>query len=96
MPRVPRVQSDIDRGESLPVPLQPVQQKYLSLEGSTPAKMAAGAAAPKAHAAWMRRAESPIKPDKGGFATSPGQVSEANDTLGRRLYHVSRPARAKA
>ena len=35
MPRVPRVQSDIDRGESLPVPLQPVQQKYLSLEGYT-------------------------------------------------------------
>ena len=32
---MPRVQSDIDRGESLPVPLQPVQQKYLSLEGYT-------------------------------------------------------------
>ena len=66
---MPRVQSDIDRGESLPVPLQPVQQKYLSLEGYTvsmpratpgdswkqgkislegytPAKMAAGAATP--------------------------------------------------
>ena len=30
-----RVRSDIDRGESLPVPLPPVQQKYLSLEGYT-------------------------------------------------------------
>ena len=30
-----RVRSDIDRGESLIVPLPPVQQKYLSLEGYT-------------------------------------------------------------
>ena len=29
------MRSDIDRGESLPVPLPPVQQKYLSLEGYT-------------------------------------------------------------
>ena len=62
------MRSDIDRGESLPVPLPPVQQKYLSLEGYTvsnratpgdsrwqgkislegytPAKMAARAATP--------------------------------------------------
>ena len=32
---MPRVRSDIDRGESLPVPLPPIQQKYLSLEGYT-------------------------------------------------------------
>ena len=32
---MPRVRSDIERGESLPVPLPPVQQKYLSLEGYT-------------------------------------------------------------
>ena len=72
------------------------RREELSLEGCTPAKMAAGAAAPKAQFILMKRAESPTKPDKGGFATSPGQVSEANDTLGRRPYHVSRPARAKA
>ena len=29
------MRSDIDRGESLPVPLPPVQQKHLSLEGYT-------------------------------------------------------------
>ena len=29
------MRSDIDHGESLPVPLPPVQQKYLSLEGYT-------------------------------------------------------------
>ena len=90
---MPRVQSDIDRGESLPVPLQPVPQKYLSLEGYTvmpratpgdswkqgeislegytPAKMAAGAATTfVANGLKAQRAH------------SPGQVSVANDTPG--------------
>ena len=42
------------------LPLSPVQQKYLSLEGYTPAKMAAVAAAPQAHSTFLGLTENPM------------------------------------
>ena len=72
----------------------------ISLEGCTPAKMAAGAALKENQENVLRWMQNGLKaqshPTKEGLRLAQGKVSEANDTLGKRPYHVSRPARAKA
>ena len=46
---------------------------------------------------WMQNGlKAQSNPTKEGLRLAQGTVSEANDTLGKRPYHVSRPARAKA
>ena len=75
-------------------------KKKISLEGCTPAKMAAGAALTEDQENVLRWMQNGLKaqsnPTKEGLRLAQGKVSEANDTLGKRPYHVSRPARAKA
>ena len=77
-------------------------KKKISLEGCTPAKMAAGAALKEDKKQenvlrWMQNGlKAQSNPTKEGLRLAQGKVSEANDTLGKRPYHVSRPARAKA
>ena len=75
-------------------------EKKISLEGCTPAKMAAGAALKENQENVLRWMQNGLKaqsnPTKEGLRLAQGKVSEANDTLGKRPYHVSRPARAKA